>query len=153
MGSKMKATIFTERVAVALRKWHQTAKKHLKENQRSGSNTPMSISRPITPSHGSSPMHLLRYYRSEVDSPQASPMRHYADDNHFDIERSPSPAQHTVSGSNAQHLKANLQQMMMREMEEISSNSRTLPSKTDEIQIHVDNNGSSESREFSFERR
>ncbi|KAH7690824.1 mlo protein [Dioscorea alata] len=151
MGSKMKATIFTERVAVALRKWHQTAKKHLKENQRSGSNTPMSTSRPITPSYGSSPMHLLRYYRSEVDSTQASPMRHNGDDNHFDIERSPSPAQHTVSGSNAQHLKANLQQMMMREMEEISSNSRTLPSNTDEIQIHVDK-GSSESQEFSFER-
>ncbi|KAM0949464.1 hypothetical protein DsansV1_C05g0052761 [Dioscorea sansibarensis] len=152
MGSKMKATIFTDRVAVALRKWHQTAKKHLKENQRSGSSTPISISRPVTPTQGSSPMHLLRYYRSEVDSTQAPPVRRNADEDHFDIERSLSPAQHTVSGSNAQHLKASLQQMMMREMEEISSNSRTLPSNTDEIQIHV-GNGSSESHEFSFERR
>ncbi|KAJ0967107.1 hypothetical protein J5N97_024024 [Dioscorea zingiberensis] len=151
MGSNMKTSIFTERVAVALRKWHQTARKHLKENRRSGNNTPMSISRPMTPSHGLSPEHLLRYYQSEVDSIQASPMRHNSDGANFDHKNSPFPSHHTVSGYTAQHLRANLQQVMMREMEEIG-NTRALASTTDEIQIHVEN-GSRGSHDFSFEKR
>ncbi|XP_027345185.1 MLO-like protein 6 isoform X1 [Abrus precatorius] len=77
MGSTMKATIFNERVAVALRNWHQTAKKHIRQNRvgsLSLSGTPVS-SRPTTPSHHMSPVHLLRFYRSEVDSFPASPRR------------------------------------------------------------------------------
>ncbi|XP_065866708.1 MLO-like protein 6 [Euphorbia lathyris] len=66
MGSSMKPTIFNERVAVALRNWHQTAKKHIKQSK--GYVTPFS-SRPATPSHHTSPVHLLRHYQSEIDSP------------------------------------------------------------------------------------
>ncbi|KAJ9178152.1 hypothetical protein P3X46_010061 [Hevea brasiliensis] len=72
MGSSMKPTIFNERVAAALRNWHQTAKKQIKRNK--GSVTPLS-SRPPTPSHHMSPVHLLRYYRNELDSLQNSPRR------------------------------------------------------------------------------
>ncbi|KAK4779498.1 hypothetical protein SAY87_015604 [Trapa incisa] len=64
MGSTMKPTIFDEKVAVALRNWHQTAKKNIKQNK--GSLTPMS-SRPATPSHHMSPVHLLRHYRGEIN--------------------------------------------------------------------------------------
>ncbi|XP_059646897.1 MLO-like protein 6 [Cornus florida] len=67
MGSTMKPTIFNERVAKALHNWHQTAKKHLKQNRQSGAVTPLP-SRPTTPLHGFSPVHLLRHYRSELDS-------------------------------------------------------------------------------------
>ncbi|CAL0329090.1 unnamed protein product [Lupinus luteus] len=72
MGSSMKATIFNERVAMALRNWHHRAKKHKKQN-RSGSlsMTPMSI-------------HLLSHYRSQIDSSYASPTRS------IQIEDSPS---------------------------------------------------------------
>ncbi|XP_048324386.2 MLO-like protein 6 isoform X1 [Ziziphus jujuba] len=89
MGSTMKPTIFNERVAAALRNWHHTAKKHIKQNR--GSVTPMS-SRPATPSHHMSPVHLLRHYRSEVDSFHNSPARK----SNFDTDRwdtdSPSPS-------------------------------------------------------------
>ncbi|XP_062014429.1 MLO-like protein 6 [Rosa rugosa] len=96
MGSTMKPTIFNERVATALRNWHHTAKKHIKHNK--GSVTPMS-SRPGTPSHHASPIHLLRHYRSEVDSFHTSPRR-----SNFDVERyetdSPSPSHHLhIDGS------------------------------------------------------
>lgn len=74
MGSTMKPTIFNERVAAALKNWHHTAKKHIKESKHSIMASPMS-SRPATPYHGMSPVHLLRNYRSEVDSYQNSPNR------------------------------------------------------------------------------
>ena len=61
MGSSMKPTIFNERVANALRKWHHTAKKHIKQNQHS-------TSTPETPMHSMSPVHLLHHYQGELDS-------------------------------------------------------------------------------------
>ncbi|KAJ4726000.1 MLO-like protein [Melia azedarach] len=99
MGSNMKPTIFNEKVAAALRNWHHTAKKHIKHNKGSASVTPMS-SRPTTPSHHMSPVHLLRHYRSEMDSVNTSPRR--------SIERwdtdSPSPSHpHYGDGSSSHH--------------------------------------------------
>lgn len=84
MGSSMKPTIFNDRVATALRNWHHTAKKHVKQSKHSAAATPTS-SRPVTPSHGASPIHLLRHYRSEMDSPEISPSKY------SDNEGSPSP--------------------------------------------------------------
>ncbi|CAN4119372.1 unnamed protein product [Withania somnifera] len=89
MGSTMKPTIFNERVATALRNWHHSAKKHIKEINKHHSNsvTPMS-SRPATPSHGMSPVHLLRGIRkSEMDM---SPQKSNYNVDHWDIESSPS---------------------------------------------------------------
>ncbi|XP_009596416.1 MLO-like protein 6 [Nicotiana tabacum] len=90
MGSSMKPTIFNERVATALKNWHHTAKKHVKEiNKHSNTVTPMS-SRPTTPSHGMSPVHLLRgnHLRSDMDD---SPRRSNYNVDHWDTEGSPSP--------------------------------------------------------------
>lgn len=72
MGSNMKPTIFNERIAKALHSWHQNAKKQIKKNHHSGSVTPVS-SRPTTPLHGSSPVHLLRYYSNELHSDPSTP--------------------------------------------------------------------------------
>ncbi|KAG5566766.1 hypothetical protein RHGRI_002340 [Rhododendron griersonianum] len=95
MGSTMKPTIFNEKVATALRNWHHTAKKHIKQNRQSGfTTTPMS-SRPATPSHHLSPVHLLRHYRSEIDSSvQNTPRRSNFDVDHWgaDTDGSPSPS-------------------------------------------------------------
>ncbi|KGN47314.1 MLO-like protein 6 [Cucumis sativus] len=92
MGSTMKPTIFNERVATALRNWHHTARKHIKQNR--GSMTPMS-SRPATPSHHLSPVHLLRHYRSELDSVHTSPRRSNFDTDQWDPDSpSPSPSHH-----------------------------------------------------------
>lgn len=73
MGSNMKPTIFNERVVEALKNWHHTARKHVKQNKAGGSVTSMSISsRPTTPSRNTSPVHLLRYHRSDVESYRTS---------------------------------------------------------------------------------
>ncbi|XP_050287344.1 MLO-like protein 6 isoform X2 [Quercus robur] len=104
MGSTMKPTIFNERVALGLRNWHHSAKKHLKENKGSVTVTPMS-SRPATPSHHTSPVHLLRNYRSEMDSVQTSPRKSNFDFEHWETE-SPSPSHHhrpTGGGSSSYH--------------------------------------------------
>ncbi|KAI5575871.1 hypothetical protein POPTR_009G011900v4 [Populus trichocarpa] len=92
MGSSMKPTIFNERVATALRNWHHTAKKQIKRNKGSVSVTPMS-SRPTTPSRHTSPIHLLRHYRGEIDSLHTSPGRSNFDVEHWETE-SPSPSHH-----------------------------------------------------------
>ncbi|PSR86610.1 MLO-like protein [Actinidia chinensis var. chinensis] len=101
MGSTMKPTIFNERIAEALRNWHHTAKKHIKQSHhRSGKVTSMS-----TPSHHASPVHLLRRYRSDMDdSLQASPARlsnfeidhrqSWEDTDGGSISISPSPSHH-----------------------------------------------------------
>lgn len=69
MGSNMKPTIFNERVAKALRTWHQAAREQIKKNNQSGLGKPLSS----TPLHGSSPVHLLSHYKSELKSVNASP--------------------------------------------------------------------------------
>ncbi|CAN0909276.1 MLO-like protein 12, partial [Linum grandiflorum] len=77
MGSNMRPTIFNDRVATALKNWHRTAKRHTKHGgTKSGTHTPTS-SRPGTPSHGMSPLHLLHNYRSSTgpDSVMSSPAR------------------------------------------------------------------------------
>ncbi|KAH0679342.1 hypothetical protein KY284_020427 [Solanum tuberosum] len=72
MGSSMKPIIFGDNVATALRSWHHTAKKRVKHGL-SGHTTPAN-SRPTTPLHGTSPVHLLRGYpQYNEDSVQASP--------------------------------------------------------------------------------
>jgi mlo protein len=65
MGSSMRPTVFNDRVAAALKTWHHTAKKQSKHGKNYESHTPMS-SRPQTPSHGMSPVHLLRNHRSST---------------------------------------------------------------------------------------
>lgn len=73
MGSTMKPVIFNERVASALKSWHNTAKKNIKGGRRSENTTPFS-SRPGTPLHGTSPLHLLHGYQNNAEeSLQASP--------------------------------------------------------------------------------
>uniref|UniRef100_A0A6N2L7M1 MLO-like protein n=1 Tax=Salix viminalis TaxID=40686 RepID=A0A6N2L7M1_SALVM len=76
-----------------------TAKKNIKENNGSVSMTPMS-SRPTTPSHHASPVHLLRHYRGGMDSLYTSPRRSNGGVEHWETE-SPSPSHHAVEGSSS----------------------------------------------------
>ncbi|GFZ17923.1 seven transmembrane MLO family protein [Actinidia rufa] len=91
MGSTMKPTIFNERIATALKNWHHTAKKHIKQSHhRSGKVTSMS-----TPSLHASPVHLLGRYRSDMDdSLRASPTRF----SNFEIDH-PQTGEYTEGGS------------------------------------------------------
>ena len=81
----MKPTIFNDRVARALRNWHHTARKHVKESRQT---TPLS-SRPATPSRHTSPIHLLRHYCPEMDNSDTespSPSRFQRPVSHMDAE-------------------------------------------------------------------
>ncbi|KAJ0257989.1 MLO-like protein 6 [Hirschfeldia incana] len=99
MGSKMKPTVFNERVAVALKSWHHTAKKQIKHGRTSESTTPFS-SRPATPTHGSSPIHLLRNVhkrsRSADESFANSPSPRNSDFDTWDVESQQEPGSSSV---------------------------------------------------------
>ncbi|MCL7026760.1 hypothetical protein MKW94_024646 [Papaver nudicaule] len=126
MGSSLKPTIFNDRVATALRKWHHTARKHIKQNQQSRTvtGTPTSsrpTSRPATPSHQLSPGHpakatysmhklspvsLLRYYQNEADSFQTSPRLSIIDSENWDRDSEGSPVhqhQYQTDASSSHH--------------------------------------------------
>ena len=79
VGTSMRLTIFNDRIVAALRQWHHTAKKNIKQNHHravSLSVTPIS-SGPGTPTHHyhrTSPLHLLHNHnRSELGSVSTSP--------------------------------------------------------------------------------
>ncbi|XP_052184520.1 MLO-like protein 6 isoform X2 [Diospyros lotus] len=132
MGSTMKPTIFNERVAAALRKWLRTAKKNIKHDRHTGlASSPSSW--PATPSHHTSPVHLLRHYRSEMDSFQSSP-RISSNFEHREIEGSPSPPPQPPHQSGREVELSGRQEQ---------GSSRVAPT---EREIDV------ESRDFSFER-
>ncbi|PHT45240.1 MLO-like protein 12 [Capsicum baccatum] len=155
MGSNMKSTIFNERVATALKNWHHTAKKHVKDQSKhSNPVTPMS-SRPGTPSHGMSPVHLLRsHYRSDMGSLQNSPRRSNYDVDHWDNEGSPSPSrffQEADSSSSYMH-QIQLGQFDHDSSEVIgASSSQVVPLPQEDFEQHeITIVGS---RDFSFEKR
>lgn len=100
MGTTMKPTVFNERVATALKKWHHTAKKETKHGRHSESNTPYS-SRPTTPTHGSSPIHLLHNFNNRsIESFPNSPSPRYSD--HHDQFWDPE-SQHQAAESSTHH--------------------------------------------------
>ncbi|KAL4302526.1 hypothetical protein GQ457_10G004660 [Hibiscus cannabinus] len=143
MGSNMKPTIFNERVATALKNWHNTAKKHIKHNK--GSVTPFS-SRPTTPSHHASPVHLLRSRQNEIDSLNISPRRM-----NFEIEsdiETSSPSQHNcVDGSSTSQYHINVVEQDQVEYIDKDLCEPNL-SEQGEATHHKIN-----SKEFSFDRR
>lgn len=97
----MKPTIFNDKVAAALKNWHKTAKRNKKHNRGSELNTPYS-SRPATPTHGMSPVHLFHNYRSSTadDTPTASPRSpsNYENFDYYITEETPSPSNRGGAG-------------------------------------------------------
>ncbi|KAL4381096.1 hypothetical protein HN51_004823 [Arachis hypogaea] len=93
MGSTMKTTVFNDRVATALKNWHHSAKKHVKDSKHGEGNnsvTPFS-SRPTTPTHGLSPVHLLyRHTVGHSDSVQTSPRISNYENEQWHLQGSPS---------------------------------------------------------------
>lgn len=89
MGTSMKPTIFNDRVATALKNWHHSAKKK-KHNKNLEANSAFS-SRPVTPTYGMSPVHLLQNYRSTNEGFYASPRLSNVKNDYYDPEGSPSP--------------------------------------------------------------
>ncbi|GLJ17825.1 hypothetical protein SUGI_0311720 [Cryptomeria japonica] len=67
MGSNMKTNIFDERIAESLKRWHKGAKRNVRRNKRISDDL---SSGQTTPVEGSSPMRLLRRYKSTEDLSQ-----------------------------------------------------------------------------------
>lgn len=78
MGSTMKPSIFTEKVATGLRNWHRSTRKHIRDSRRGGGSVTPTSSRHTTPSRHAYLMHLRQ---SSVDGLRMSPRR-----NSFDME-------------------------------------------------------------------
>lgn len=95
MGSKMKPTVFNERVAKALKHWHQTAKRNAKDSKHSSSVTPLS-SRPATPERSTSPIHLLQNFQHRsLDSLPVTEKGSHVETEHWAVTvGSHSPPQH-----------------------------------------------------------
>lgn len=103
MGSKMKPTVFNDRVATALKKWHHTAKNETKHGRHSGSNTPFS-SRPTTPTHGSSPIHLLHNFNNRsVENYPSSPSPRYSGHGHHEHQFWDPESQHQEAETSTHH--------------------------------------------------
>nr|KYP44704.1 MLO-like protein 12 [Cajanus cajan] len=97
MGSTLKPTIFNERVAAALKKWHHAAKNHVKDSKHCEANSTTAFcSRSSTPTFGMSPVHLLnRHLAGKSDSPQTSPRTSNYENEQFDFENEPSTSTHS----------------------------------------------------------
>ncbi|CAL9214537.1 unnamed protein product [Arabidopsis halleri] len=103
MGSKMKPTVFNDRVATALKKWHRTAKSETKHGRHSESNTPFS-SRPATPTHGSSPIHLLHNFNNRsVESYPNSPSPRHSGHGHHEHHFWDPESQHQEAETSTHH--------------------------------------------------
>ncbi|KAL8259926.1 hypothetical protein R6Q59_027879 [Mikania micrantha] len=146
MGSTMKPTVFNDSVATALKSWHQTAKKQIKKNKKSGQVSPMS-SRPGTPTHGMSPIHLLRGYKNDNDSVQTSPRMSNFDTDNWDTD-SPSPSYHQKRlDIESHHQRLELESMdQNNETNEPSSSQLAIVPAAHEVTIQVP-------KEFSFDKR
>ncbi|XVE68937.1 hypothetical protein DITRI_Ditri09bG0110000 [Diplodiscus trichospermus] len=147
MGSNMRPTIFNDRVAAALKNWHHTAKKHTKHSKHSESTTPFS-SRPATPTHGMSPVHLLHNYPRSVESYQASPRYSGYENDQWDPADSFHSPRHPETSDHP-----NDRQLEMREVERAvqePSSSQGVPApQTIRTQHEIDINPS----DFSFAKK
>uniref|UniRef100_M4ERK0 MLO-like protein n=1 Tax=Brassica campestris TaxID=3711 RepID=M4ERK0_BRACM len=148
MGSKMKPTVFNERVAVALKSWHHTAKKQMKHGRTSESTTPFS-SRPATPTHGSSPIHLLHnvHKRSRsADESFANSMspRRNSDFDTWDVESQQEPSSSSVK------YHSRFREENSEKKKPASSSAVELPPGTGQARTHQHEISSISLRDFSF---
>lgn len=100
MGSQMRKPISQQQIATALKRWKQKAKKTPKINRNSNSG----LRSGPTPSHGSSPLPLLRRYDTtgDIESQEASPScynsQYELSDLEMDVQDNPqSTIQHSIS--------------------------------------------------------
>ena len=136
----MRPAIFNNRVAAALKSWHHTAKKHTKQSRHSENTTPFS-SRPATPTHGMSPVHLLHNYPRSVESYHTSPSHSNFENDQWDPDSFHPPRHHEINDH------VNDGQLEMREVDRTvqeSSSSQVVPAPQtnrteDEIDISLSN--------------
>ncbi|KAA3478318.1 MLO-like protein 6 [Gossypium australe] len=75
MRTEMRSTIFNQRVADSLKNWHHTAKENTKHGKHL-KNTAPSSSKPATPTHGMSPVHLQHGYPRQSEESDHTSLMH-----------------------------------------------------------------------------
>ncbi|XVE75351.1 hypothetical protein DITRI_Ditri12bG0087400 [Diplodiscus trichospermus] len=124
MGTNMRPVIFSKRVAAALKDWHHQAKKHTKHGRHSESTTPFS-SRPGTPTHGMSPVHLLHRYPRSVENYVTSPRHSDLENDQRDPDSFHSPRHHEINDP-----LYHRSQLEMRELDRtVESSSSEMPTQ------------------------
>ncbi|KHN25048.1 MLO-like protein 6 [Glycine soja] len=155
MGSTMKPTIFNERVARALRNWHHTAKKHVKQNRGLQLQTPSSA--PSTPNQPKSQANLLRQCHSEMYTYPTSPIRFDSEAHHpYEIDSPPSSISHhhkskvnASSSSSIHHHEIEMGHLDHDPPQNINEpNSTLVSSGSNQHEIDIEHK-----KEFSFEKR
>ncbi|GLJ51589.1 hypothetical protein SUGI_1096400 [Cryptomeria japonica] len=97
LGTNMKTTIFDERIATALKKWHQREKKNIRQKRHDDLSSGQT-----TPYEGSSPIHLLRKYLSSGDLESAQNLGQVE----YDIEEdAPSPSHHNANENSNEEIE------------------------------------------------
>ena len=137
----MRPTIFNDRVAAALKNWHHKAKKNTKQSRHSENTTPFT-SRPGTPIHGMSPVHLLHNYPRSVESYHTSPSHSNFENYQWDPDSFHPPRHHENDG-----------QLEMREVDMIvqeSSSSQMVPAPQ---RIRTQHEIGITPSDFSFEKK
>ncbi|XP_041020560.1 MLO protein homolog 1-like [Juglans microcarpa x Juglans regia] len=91
MGSHMKKAIFEEQTAKALKKWQNAARERKKLRKNGADVSSTFVSGENTPSHGSSPIHLLHKYKTnsaDIESPDhlGSPRAYHSETELSEIE-------------------------------------------------------------------
>ncbi|XP_057979553.1 MLO-like protein 12 [Malania oleifera] len=135
MGSTMRPTIFTDRVATGLQSWYHSAKKQAKHGHSGTSYS----ARPSTSTDRMSPVHLLHNFPQTLDSNQTSPRVsncHNINDRCLDADGSPSPP--LCEGGGDEHWVELSSAVSSRQ-----ATNRTAPTNQREIDI----------KDFSFEKR
>ncbi|GLJ39966.1 hypothetical protein SUGI_0817640 [Cryptomeria japonica] len=96
MGSHMRKAIFEDQTANALKKWQQNAKKNRKKGRRSELSGSGFRSGETTPSHGSSPIHMLHRYKTmgDIENPDIAHRYYHSEyeTSDYEMEQSPSPS-------------------------------------------------------------
>ncbi|XWS07929.1 hypothetical protein CRYUN_Cryun41cG0033800 [Craigia yunnanensis] len=135
MGTNMRPTIFNDRVAAALKTWHRRAKKNIKQSRHSENTTPFT-SRPGTPTHGVSPIHLLHNYPRSVESYHTSPSHSNFENDQWDPDSFHPPRHHEINDH------VNERQLEMREVDRTfqeSSSPQVVPApQTNRTQNEID---------------
>lgn len=101
MGSNMKEAIFNEQTSTAVKRWHQAAKRNMKQNKRSGIFPGFKSGE--SSNQGSSPAHLLHRYKTVgyLDRRQPAERLYHSEYEMSDIEMddAPPPSIHSRSPS------------------------------------------------------
>ncbi|XWS56455.1 hypothetical protein CRYUN_Cryun09bG0086800 [Craigia yunnanensis] len=137
MGTNMRLTIFNDRVAAALKNWHHTAKKQIKHGRHSENTTPFS-SRPATPTHGMSPVHLMHNYpQRSVESYHTYPRHSNFENDQWVPDSFHSPRHHEIN--DPLHGRSQLEMREVdRTVQESSSSQMPLAPQTIRTQHQID---------------